>query len=64
MVSSSKPTGHDATAHRDKATAVEPLPLAQPKEEPEDLAEPAVPVVVVQLNEYWILNRPNLELLT
>jgi hypothetical protein len=38
---------HDATTHHDKATTSEPQPLAQLKEEPEDLAEPAVLVVVI-----------------
>ena len=44
---------HDATARREETTMSEPHPLAQLKEEPEDLAEPVVPVVVVQLNECW-----------
>jgi hypothetical protein len=43
---------HNAIACREETTTLEPQPLAQPKKEPEDLAEPAVPVVVIQLNEY------------
>jgi hypothetical protein len=51
MASSSE---HNATACRNETTTLEPQLLAQPREEPEDLAELAVPVVVIQLNEYWI----------
>jgi hypothetical protein len=44
MASSSE---HDATAHREEAATVEPQPLVHPKEEPKDLPEPIVPVVVI-----------------
>ena len=44
MASSSE---HYATARREETTMLDPQPLAQLKEEPKDLAEPAVPVVVV-----------------
>jgi hypothetical protein len=49
MASSSE---HNATACREETTASESQPLAQPKEELMDLVESAVPVVVIQLNEY------------
>ena len=39
-------------ARREDATTAETQPLAQPKEEPEDLAEVEVLMKVVQLNEY------------
>jgi hypothetical protein len=52
MASSSEPIGCNADTHREEATAVEPQPLARPKEEPKDLAEPEVPVKVIQLNKY------------
>jgi hypothetical protein len=63
MASSSE---HDATAHHNEATTSEPQPLAQLKEEPKDLAELTVLVVVVQLNEYWTTSttsEANLEML-
>ena len=63
MASSS---GHDATTRSEEATIAEPQPLVQPKEEPEDLADMVEPMVIVQLNKYWVTmttSETNLETL-